>query len=196
MEFIDASGERLAVFHAGFIAQVRRAHLPLPAKHAQDRLGVPAQSPLLLRSAHPPDGVKVGDHARGEEHGFAAGEFGIVDPAAPHELVLQPPRERGLGVFLYVAWHHGVAAPTDCHVERRAWSPGIGQAGGEADLLDEAFRVEGGLDLPRPFAAPAFIAVLFNLRWNLWLGESLSMTQQVRSTSNGRFDPTLRAQGD
>ena len=37
--------------------------------------------------------------------------LGIVDFAASHDLVLQYPRERGFGVFLYVAWHHRVAAP-------------------------------------------------------------------------------------
>ena len=49
LEFVHGPGERRAVLHAGFIAQVRRAHLPFLAEHVQDRLRVSAQSPLLLR---------------------------------------------------------------------------------------------------------------------------------------------------
>jgi hypothetical protein len=78
----------------------------------------------VSRSTHSPDGVKVGDHAQRQEHGLAAGEFGVADLPALHDLVFQHPRERGLWVSLYVAWHHGVAAPTDRHVERRPRSAG------------------------------------------------------------------------
>jgi hypothetical protein len=52
------------------------------------------------------------------------------------------------------------------HVERRPRPARVGQAGGEADPFDEALRVEGRFDLPGPFAAPPFIAVVFNLRRN------------------------------
>jgi hypothetical protein len=61
------------------------------------------------------------------------------------------------------AWHHRIAAPADRDVERRSRAARIGQAGREADLLDEGFRIEGGLDLTRRFPAPASIAMLFHL---------------------------------
>src|SRR3970282_450454 len=59
--------------------------------------------------------------------------------------------------------------------------PRIGEAGGKADLLDEALRLERGFDLPRGFAAPALIAVVVDLRWNLQLhhiGAPLQMLRQ------------------
>jgi len=99
----------------------------------------------------------------------SARELGVVDPAAADDLILQHPGQRGLGVLLHVPRHHGVAAPADRDVERRPRPPGIGQAGGKADLLDEALRRARRLDLPRSFAAPMLVAVLFDLGRNLWL---------------------------
>ena len=76
--------------------------------------------------------------------------------------------QRRLLVLLHVARHHRVAAPAHRDVERRPRPAGIGQAGGEAGLLDEALGVERGLDLPHAFAAPVRIAVVFDFRGNLW----------------------------
>ena len=44
---------------------------------------------------------------------------------------------------------------------------GIGQARGEADLLDETFGVERRLDLARRFAAPGASRIVFDFCGNL-----------------------------
>ena len=116
--------------------------------------------------------MKIRNHARREEHGFAARELGVVDLAAPDELVLQLPGQRGFRIFLHVARQYGIAAPADGHVERRPGPPRISESGGKAGVLDETLRVVDGLDLPRRFAAPALVAVLFNFVWNLELVRS------------------------
>ncbi len=59
LQFVQGFGERRAVFHAGFVAQILCAHLPFLAKHFQDGSRVPAEAPLLIRPPHPPDGVKI-----------------------------------------------------------------------------------------------------------------------------------------
>ena len=38
LQFVQRAGECVPVLHAGLVAQVGRAHLPLVAQHAQDRL--------------------------------------------------------------------------------------------------------------------------------------------------------------
>ncbi len=150
-----------------------------------------AQPALLFRSAHAPDGVKAGNQARREERRFAAGELRVIDLAASDELVLQPPRERGLGILLNMPRHDGVAAAADRDVERRARPPAVGQAGGEADLFDEALRVEGGLDLPRGFPAPAFVAVLFDVGGNFWLWfHAPNLLEPPRTCSNPLEPPS------
>ena len=57
-----------------------------------------------------------------------------------HEVVLEQPGVRRLGIRLYVAGHHGVAPPADRDVQRRARAAGVGHAPGEPDALDEALR--------------------------------------------------------
>src|SRR5688500_6477590 len=124
---------------------------------------MPAQPLRLLGSAKAPDGVEIRDHPRSEEDRLAAREPGVIHLAAPQQVVLQLPGKRDLGVSLDVARLDRVAPPADSHVERRPRPPRIGQARGETDLLDEAFRVEGGLNLPLPFATPAPVAILLDI---------------------------------
>ena len=99
--------------------------------------------------------------------GLAARELGVVDFAAPDELVLQFPGQRGFRILLHIARQDGVATSADGDIERRPRPPRIGEAGGKPDVLDETLRVVDGLHLPRLFAAPPLVAVFFNLVWNV-----------------------------
>ena len=163
LQFVHGARERRAVLDARLDAQIGRRHLPLAAQHLQDRPRVPAQPPLLVRLAHAPDRVEVRNHARREEHRFAARQLGVVDLAARHDLVLQRPRQRRLGILLDVARHHRVAAAAHRDVERRPGPAAVGHAGREADVLDEALGVERGLDLARGFTAPSLVAMVLEL---------------------------------
>src|SRR5262249_14879477 len=86
---------------------------------------------------------------------------------------------------------HRVAAAADGDVERRPRPARIGQACGEAHLLDEALGVERGLDLPRAFAPPPLVAEVLELRRDLRPGSHAysapprrSPSRHVRSPSN------------
>ena len=54
---------------------------------------------------------------------------------------------------------YGRAADTDFNVRFAA----------QAGLQNVGAGVECGLDLPEPFAVPVFVAVVFDLLWNLWV---------------------------
>ena len=60
--------------------------------------------------------------------GLAARELGVIHLAAPDDLVLQFPGQRGLGIFLHIARQHGIAPPAHRDVERRPRPPRIGEA--------------------------------------------------------------------
>ena len=155
----------------------------------------------LVLPAHAPHGVEVGNQPWRDEHRLAAGELGVVDTAAAHEFVLQLPGQRGLVVGLHVARHHRVAAPADRDVERRSRLACVGQAGGEADLLDEllggercgdrsarpraASRCRG--DLRRRRGAPAWVA------WRLAdpIGRAESVQAMADVAGRGPPRPTL-----
>ena len=160
LELVHRPGEGVAIIHAGVCTQVAGAHLPLAAQDAQDCLCVTTEAALLLHAADTPDGVEPRHHPRREEHGLPARELGVIDVAAPDDLVLQRPRQRCLFVFLHVARHDGVAPPADRDIQGRPRPAAVGQAGGKASLLDEALRLERRLHLPHAFAPPAPVAVV------------------------------------
>src|SRR5690606_41308668 len=66
------------------------------------------------------DALPIFDHPGRDEHRLAASEFAVVDLAAPHELVLEQPRVRRLGILLDVARHDRVASSAHRDVERGA----------------------------------------------------------------------------
>ena len=143
------------------VAQVGRAHLPFAAQHAQDRLRAAGSG-----AASRPRGARP--RRRGSREPCAAPGTSPCRARAwrsrpcraPMISSFSTPGQRRLGVLLHVARHHRVAPAAHGHVERRPRPPRIGQAGGEADLLDEALGLERGLDLARAFTPPAPVAVV------------------------------------
>ena len=93
LQFVHRLGKQAAIGDARLLAQIGGAHFPFPPQHAQHRLGVNAEAPLLVRPAHAVDRVKIRDHPRRQEHRLAARQLGVVHLVAPDDLVLQQPRQ-------------------------------------------------------------------------------------------------------
>ena len=157
----------LRSFDAGVVAQVRGAISH--SRRSTRRIACAFRLSRACSSARrtPQTAWKYGIMRGAMNIALPRASLRVVDLAAPTDLVLQHPGERRLGVLLHVARHHGVAPAADGDVERRAGPARVGEARGEADLLDEALGVVGRLDLTRAFAAPALVAVLLDLRRNV-----------------------------
>jgi hypothetical protein len=118
---------------------------------------------VLIGSAEAPDGVEILNHAGCKEHRPAARKLGVIHLAAPHDLVLQFPRQRGFRVFLDIARQHGIAASADGDVERGSGPSRIGERGRKAHLFHELLGSQGARHLAGAFAAPAVVTKLFDL---------------------------------
>ena len=164
LELVQRSRERGAIGHARVLPEIGGRHLPFAAQRAEDRLRLPAESTRLLGAAHPPHRVEVRDHPRGQERRPAARQLRVVELAARDDLVLQRPGQRGLLVLLDVPGKHRVAPSAHGDIHRWAWSPGVGQAGGKADVLDEPLDVVRRRNLPRAFPPPALVAIVLDFR--------------------------------
>jgi hypothetical protein len=164
LQLVERSRERGPIAHAGVAAQVSRPHLPFMPEHVQDRASGPAEPVRLVGAAHAPDGVKLREQPGRDERRSTAHELRIVDVAAPEELVLQRPAERRFRILLHVAGHHRVAPAAHRDVQGWTRSPGVGQAGGESDLVDESLGLDRRRDLLRRLTPPARVAVVLDLR--------------------------------